>query len=103
MIKKAKTNLNYWNQLLMIKFDKSKKTGLSDFLFQNIRFWQFQGKAKKGAKIKDLKISGVLKHGKILRSIKEPRWKKSKTKVMAAKTGVSNFSRTDKVRLGFEI
>jgi hypothetical protein len=54
----------------MIKFGKSGKTGLSDLLFWNIRFWQFQSKAKKEAKFKDLKIQGVLKQEKGLRGIK---------------------------------
>jgi hypothetical protein len=48
----------------MTKFGESGKIELSDFLFQNIRFWQFQGKIKKGAKLQDLKIQGVLSHGK---------------------------------------
>jgi hypothetical protein len=39
------------------------------------------------AKLKELKIQGVLRHGKGLRSIKEPRWKESKPKAEAAKTG----------------
>jgi hypothetical protein len=56
--------------MLMTKFDKSKKTGLSGFLFRNIRFCQFQGKTKEGAKLEDLKIQGVLRYEKRLRSIK---------------------------------
>jgi hypothetical protein len=47
---------------LITKFGKSEKTRLSDFLFRTIRFYQFQGKAKKGAKLEDLKIQGVLRH-----------------------------------------
>jgi hypothetical protein len=42
--------------LLMTKFSKSEKTGLSSLLFWNIRFWQFQSEAKEEAKFKDLKI-----------------------------------------------
>jgi hypothetical protein len=42
----------------MIKFGKSKKTGLSGLPFQNIRFWQFQSKTEEGAKLEDLKIQG---------------------------------------------
>jgi hypothetical protein len=57
----------------MTKFRKSKKTGPSGFLFQTIRFWQFQSKAKKGAKFEDLKIQGVLNQEKGLKSIKGPR------------------------------
>jgi hypothetical protein len=75
----------------MTKFGKSGKTGLSDLLFRNIQFWQFQYKTKKGARLKDLKIQGVLKHGNGLKSINKPRWKKSKPKAEAAKTGRSDF------------
>jgi hypothetical protein len=42
--------------LLMTKFDKSEKIGLFDLLFWNIRFRQFQSKAKEDAKFEDLKI-----------------------------------------------
>jgi hypothetical protein len=79
------------SNVLMMKFGKSRNTGLSGLLFQTIRFWQFQGKTKKGAKLKDLKMQGVLRHGKGLKCIKEPRWKKSKQKVEAAKTELSGF------------
>jgi hypothetical protein len=75
----------------MTKFGESEKTGLSDFLFWNIRFWQFQGKTKEWAKLEDLKIRGVLRHEKGLKSKKEPRWKKSKPKAEATKTGPSSF------------
>jgi hypothetical protein len=75
----------------MIKFGKYEKTRLSGFLFRIIRFWQFQGKTKEGAKLEDLKIQGILRHGKGLKGIKEPRWKKSKPKAKAAKIGLSNF------------
>jgi hypothetical protein len=50
------------------------------------------------AKIEDLKIQGVSKHGEGLRNINEQRWKKSKPKVEAVKldyliwdTGGSGF------------
>jgi hypothetical protein len=75
----------------MTKFDKSEKIRLFGFLFRTIRFWQFQGKIKNGAKLEDLKIQGVLRHGKELKGIKEPRWKKSKPKAKAAKTRLSSF------------
>jgi hypothetical protein len=75
----------------MNKFGESGKTRLSSFLFQNIWFWQFQDKTKEGAKLEDLKIQDVLGHGKGLRSIKEPRWKKSKPKDEAAKTRLSSL------------
>jgi hypothetical protein len=42
-----------------------------------------------GAKFEDLKIQGVLRHEKILKGIKEPRWKKSKPKAEVTKTGLS--------------
>jgi hypothetical protein len=54
----------------MTKFGKSKKTKLSGLLFQNIRFWQFQSKAKEEAKFEDLKIQGVLKQENGLKGIK---------------------------------
>jgi hypothetical protein len=38
-----------------------------------------------------LKIQGVLRHAKELKSIKKPRWKKFKPKTKAAKTGLSGF------------
>jgi hypothetical protein len=75
----------------MTKFSNSGKIGLSGFLFWTIQFWQFQGKIKEGAKLKNLKIQDVLRYGKGLKGIKEPRWKKSKSKVKAAKTRLSNF------------
>jgi hypothetical protein len=75
----------------MVKFGKAEKTGCSGFLFQIVRFWQFQVKTKEGAKFEDLKIQCVLRHGKGLRSIKEPRWKKSKSKAEATKTRWSSF------------
>jgi hypothetical protein len=68
-----------------------EKIGLSDFIFQKIRFWQFQGKTKEGAKLEDLKIQGVLRQEKGLTSIKKPRWKKSKPEAEAAKTRLSGF------------
>jgi hypothetical protein len=79
-------------------------------LFQNIRFWQFLVKIKEGAKLKKLKIQGVLRHEIGLRYIMEPRWKKSKPKAEAKKSdgpildsGGSGFLRIDRVQLGFEI
>jgi hypothetical protein len=54
-------------------------------------FGGFQNRNREGAKPKDLKIQGVLRHGKILKGIKDPRWKKSKPKAEAAKTGLSGF------------
>jgi hypothetical protein len=48
----------------MIKFSKDEKTGCIGFLFQIVRFWQFQVKTKEGAKLEDLKILGILRHGK---------------------------------------
>jgi hypothetical protein len=71
-------------------------------------FDSFQNRNKEGAKLKDLKIQGVLRHGKILKGIKEPRWKKSKQKSEVAKTRlldirVFNFPRIDRVQVGFKI
>jgi hypothetical protein len=64
---------------------------LARLLFRIVRFWQFQVKIKEGAKLEDLKIQGVLRHEKGLRNIMESRWKKSKPKVEARKTGWSGF------------
>jgi hypothetical protein len=75
----------------MTKFGKPGKTGLSGLLFRTIRFCQFQSKTKEGAKLKDLKIQGVLRHGKVLRSIEEPRWKKSKPKAKITKIRLSGL------------
>jgi hypothetical protein len=36
--------------MLMIKFGKSEKTGLSDFVFQTIRFLQFQNRNRERVK-----------------------------------------------------
>jgi hypothetical protein len=50
--------------MLMTKFGKFRKIGLSVFLFRTIWFWQFYDKNKEGDKLKDLKIQGILRHGK---------------------------------------
>jgi hypothetical protein len=47
--------------VLMTKFGKSGKAGLSNLPLRNIRFWHFQSKTEEGAKIEDLKIQCVLK------------------------------------------
>jgi hypothetical protein len=66
----CKLNQNAGGHVLMTKFGKSGKTGPSGFLFWTIWFWQFQSKAKEGAKFKDLKIQDVLKQEKGLKGIK---------------------------------
>jgi hypothetical protein len=50
----------------MTKFGMSGKTRLSGLPFWNIRFLQFQSKTDEGAKLKDLKIQGILKQEKRL-------------------------------------
>jgi hypothetical protein len=57
----------------MTKFGKTGKTGMSDLPNWSIRFWQFQSKTNKKAKLEDLKIQGVLKQEKILKGIKGSR------------------------------
>jgi hypothetical protein len=57
----------------MTKFGKAEKIGCSGFLFWIVWFWQFQYKTKEGARLEDLKIQGILRHGKGLKSIREPR------------------------------
>jgi hypothetical protein len=59
--------------VLMTKFGESRNIGLSGFLFQTIWFLQSQYKTKEVAKLEDLKIQGVLRHGEELKSIKETR------------------------------
>jgi hypothetical protein len=54
----------------MTKFIKFGKIGSSDFLFWIVRFRQFQKKAKERAKLEDLKMQDILKHGERLKSIK---------------------------------
>jgi hypothetical protein len=77
--------------LLMTKFGKSGKIGLSGFLFRTIQFWQFQVKTMEGAKLKDLKNQGVLRDEKGIKGVKEPNWKKSKPKAEAKKIRLSDF------------
>jgi hypothetical protein len=75
----------------MTKFGKAEKPRYSGFLFRIVRFLQFWVKTKEKAKLKSLKIQDVLRYGKGLRNIKEPRCKKSKPKAEAAKPGWSSF------------
>jgi hypothetical protein len=75
----------------MTKFGKSRKIGPCSFLFQTIRFSQFQNRNSEGAKRRDLKILVQLRRGKGARSIKEPRRKKLKPRAKIAKTGLSGF------------
>jgi hypothetical protein len=44
-----------------------------------------------GAKLEDLEIQGVLRHKKMLKGIKDPRWEKSEPKAEVAKTRLSDF------------
>jgi hypothetical protein len=48
----------------MTKFGKAEKIGCSGFLFRIVWFWQFQYKTKEGARLEDLRIQGILRHGK---------------------------------------
>jgi hypothetical protein len=43
------------------------------------------------ALLEDLKMQEVLRHGKGLKSIKKPTWKKFKLEVEVTKTKLSNF------------
>jgi hypothetical protein len=85
----------------MTKFVMSEKIGPSSFVFWTI---QFQNRNGEGAKRGDLKIPLHLRHGKEVRSIKEPRSKKPMPKAEVLKTGLSGlgywsiqFFRTDRV------
>jgi hypothetical protein len=50
--------------VLMTKFNKFEKNRLSDLLFWNIRFRQFQNRNKISATLENLKIQDILKYGK---------------------------------------
>jgi hypothetical protein len=56
-----------------------------------LKIWQVYRRIKARATLEDLNVQGVLSHGKTLRGVKEPRWKKSKPKVEGPKTGLSGF------------
>jgi hypothetical protein len=77
--------------VLMTKIFKSDKIGLPGFVFWNIRFSEFQNKNREGAKCEDFRIPVHLRHEKGIRSIKESRWKKSKSKAEVIKTGLSGL------------
>jgi hypothetical protein len=66
--------------VLMTKFDKAEKTGCSGFLFQIVRFWQFQTQTEEGDRIEDLMIQEEFKHGKGRQGTKGPRQRKFKPK-----------------------
>jgi hypothetical protein len=51
----------------------------------------FQNRNREGPKLKDLKIQDILRHEKILKSEKEPIWRKSKPKAEVAKTKLPGF------------
>jgi hypothetical protein len=70
----------------MTKFGKAGKTGCFGFLFRIVQFWQFQNMKKVGAKLRDLKIQGVLKQEDGLKGFKGLRWTKMKQEANAAKT-----------------
>jgi hypothetical protein len=76
---------------LIIKFGKFEKIESSSFLFGTVWFRQFHGKVKEETKLEDLKIRGVLRHRKILKSIKKSRWKKSKPESDVIKIELSGF------------
>jgi hypothetical protein len=54
-------------------------------------FDSFRTGTRQELKLEDLKIQGVFRHGKGPRSIKEPRWRKSKPKADVAKTRTIRF------------
>ncbi len=87
----------------MTNFNKTGKTGLSSLPNRSIRFWQFQSETEEGAKLKDLKIQIVLKQENGLKCINESRQNKIKQEAKVVKTGLSDFSRTGRVLLEFEI
>jgi hypothetical protein len=88
---KGKPTKVQYNSMLMTKFGKSEKIGLSGLPFRNIRFWQFQNKIKEGARLEDLKIQDVLRQENGLKEIKGPRYKKIKQEAEVAKTKPSDL------------
>jgi hypothetical protein len=65
-----------------------KKLDYPVFGFGSSGFCSFRTKPRNEL---NSKIQGVLRHGKGLKCVKKPRWKKSKPKVKAAKIGLSSF------------
>jgi hypothetical protein len=59
--------------LLMTKFVMHRKNRIFQFLFQTIRFREFQNMKEEETKLGDLKIQCVLKQEEGLKDIKEPR------------------------------
>jgi hypothetical protein len=59
--------------VLVTKFGKAEKTGLSSLPTRGIWFYQFQSKTEEGAKLEDLKIQCVLKQENGLKGIKGSR------------------------------
>jgi hypothetical protein len=76
----------------MTKFAKAEKIECSGFLFQTVRFRQFQNMKKAGAKLRDLKIQCVLKQEGGQKGIKGPRWTKIKQEAKVTKTGPSGLA-----------
>jgi hypothetical protein len=54
----CKPNQKAGRHVLMIKFGRSGKTGLSGLLFWNIWFWQFQSEVKEEAKFEEMAWTG---------------------------------------------
>jgi hypothetical protein len=75
----------------MTKFDRPGKTRLSGFLFQNIRFWLVQKRIKTRAKLRDLKIQGILRHEKEQVVSRSQSGRNTSQSSKAAKTGPSSF------------
>jgi hypothetical protein len=75
----------------MAKFYNSKKMDHLVSYSRLFDFSSFQNRNRTLAILKDLKIQEVLRHGKWLKSIKRPIWKKSKLEAEVTKTGLSGF------------
>jgi hypothetical protein len=73
--------------VLMTKFANAEKIRCSGFLFWTVQFRQFGNMKKTIAKLRDLKIQGVLKQEEVLKGIKGPRWTKIKQEAEVAKIG----------------
>jgi hypothetical protein len=61
------------------------------FIFQIVRFWQFQTQTKEWARIGDLKIQGEFDHGKRRQGTEGPRTKKFKLKGWSHKNQMVQF------------
>jgi hypothetical protein len=94
----------------MIKFDMTKKIRHSGFWFQIFRFSHVQSKVKKRSNTRKLEAKGISSVEKGNKASRNEDRRNSSLEVKSQKldhpvwdSGLSDFSRTDIVRVGFEI